>query len=424
LTLNCAKVSLNAESVFLANGNSTLVYLTPLELSDVADDVLITALLALQNVGTKTATVGDIYLRSGNSYETVQRVRSSTSPVGMTADRIPPRVTTPFKLHLSGPLKDNVTVTLAIFNQSADNGTAAFALPILGYPAVVNRVTIKAGDLSWESSGGPFYRAYYGHLIGLSQTSPADDPFDDPIQYLNKLRLGLLLPGKNTPNASLADAIAIGAQGFSVSAIPIGIRMSNPLAMKGDDTSADPATVFRPAWGVMYEVEYVSDSGVLEDMDKVKVSENLDPSDRIRVSGYQTPSGDAIDAHGHQGRPAGYDPTQVTYAMARELARAAVVEYLKRQLQLTEQDSIDIKQYFTFTDARTSSFDEIPRSALRVKHSGFEIRYTIRKVQVQEGLNLRYQYWINISKAPSANNSANLGYMSVEDTQTIADRVN
>lgn len=111
--------------------------------------------------------------------------------------------------------------------------------------------------------------------------------------------------------------------------------------------------------------------------------------------------------------------------MARELARERVARYIKIELNLIGKlkQTITIEQFFTFTDARTSCFDEIPKSALHVRNSGFKIEYTIERIMIVQNMQLIDQYWVRIQKSPLANHDAESGLMLVSDSRWINDRV-
>jgi len=209
----------------LTNGGTRTLWYTPLQFSQLEDDITIQVKVDGDVKAEDKLTNADLKIP--------EHIRAANTPEKMP-DRIPPRARTPFSIETSVALKGK-RVYLVVKGQSNDNGTMMFIAD-----------NGQRCYCDWLEGPG----VYKFEMVGLSQTTAT---VDGKGGNAGKLSLGLEIGGKLVRQSA----------GFSVAAIP----MNWSVKFK-DDYKADPSKR-----GMVVEDSWKSDSGDLADLDQVQIAE-------------------------------------------------------------------------------------------------------------------------------------------------------
>jgi DNA-binding XRE family transcriptional regulator/molybdate-binding protein len=194
----------------VADGQTTEITMTPQQVSQQHDDVLLVAQVGGQQVGQgKAVNLARIEISSNG---VLSRINAANTPTGM-GERIPPRVLTPYQLKYVGPATQK-RFTLKILNQSNKNGWVSFksAFRDKYYKYVL-------GQTPADYPGN----VYSSNLRGDWQTAKPEA--DQPLGVnAGKLQLAVFRDGEEDNDAK---ALVV-SQGFSVVAIPNRVEMSSP----------------------------------------------------------------------------------------------------------------------------------------------------------------------------------------------------
>ena len=176
------------------------------------------------------------------------------------------------------------------------------------------------------------------------------------------------------------------SHGFSVAAIPIGVKMSDPIKQEGTEISARQGANYRFAFGYVYKVTYISDSGSPADLDQVKISEVVTPKDNpmnaAKILGPETKTSGFKPAIPPGGQLFYGDALRYKIFVLRDnntpdLAHAKAVAYVRSSIGKFGTGSTTDTQFFKFVDNRTGSTDE--KTAFIIRASGFESVYDFQK---------------------------------------------
>jgi hypothetical protein len=219
------RVSLSNTSFQLANGGTTTVMLTPLQLSQAFDDVVLAAFVGGVQGGGGKVTVVAVTID--------QKISAADTPKGMP-NRIPPREKSKFNYTVSDTLPADKPLWIGLQGKSALNGDASFNG---SFGAI--RIT-KSGSFEIAGDAG-------------KQTEPGN---------AGKLFVDIEKDGST-------DSVA-KSLGFSVAAIPVGF--STTYKDDGRFKRKD-GTIFA---GLIVDMQAKSDSLERSDLDKVFVKEAIE----------------------------------------------------------------------------------------------------------------------------------------------------
>jgi hypothetical protein len=379
----------------MENGATTTIWLTPLQESVLPDDVEIQAkvdgfLAADEKMTNVTVGVDG-------------QIKNKDTPAGM-ADRIPPKVATPFDYSLNKDLGPGETLWLVIQGDAhGDNNNPkpnpnAGEVSFTGGARAIGALTKKG-----EYSDG---------IVGIVQTKPGDaGEIKLVIQY------------------SPDKPIKMSA-GFSVAAIPVIVKMSNAKGTAGyDEFDGKDPKEYRMSIGASYDVTYMSDSLSIRDLGEVQIAEKVIPDlkkatgawktwlDGLKGSDFRSATEPApADIHGPH-----LDVPKVLKSGTLVLPPRAVVGlwfYVRADIRGTKPNQGpgqgDVAQYFVFTDNRTGSTDK--KKPLIVAESGFSIHLV---AEHNEDV-----YAILVSKKPAPQGGAAPGEMAEADMAVKSGKFN
>jgi hypothetical protein len=227
--------SLSTNSVTLSNGQPTIVTITPLRVSQSANDVTIVATRDGQQAGSQTMTIVSVVVPFG--------IRNADTPWQMN-DRIPPRTNTP----------ETIKVTP---NLSGSGESVNLYFPLVSSGQGVVTIDGNADeDISYTRSVT---------LSGTVQTSPGN---------AENLKLTVRVRGQNT----------VQSNGFSVAAIPV--NFSTQLFSKAEDLSAF-GEKFKNYLGIVVVNTWKSDSGENIDLDQVEINESVEVASETGVFSHE-----------------------------------------------------------------------------------------------------------------------------------------
>ncbi len=223
------RATLDRDTLNLGKDGSDTVTLTPVAVSAAVDDVKITATVNGNQVGTGKLTIADVKIPA---------IRNSNTPTGMP-DRIPPRVDTPIHITVAPDLgSSGRQVHLILKNNDATNGD-------LTIDGKTTKDITKTTDVP---------------LRGTVQTAPTAAPGGG-----NKSKINLV--------AQVRGKDAVTSNGFSVASIPVNFSTSLQNGSFNNGTRV----------GLQAKNQWVSDSGVLGDLDQVKRSEQVEITSKSGV---------------------------------------------------------------------------------------------------------------------------------------------
>jgi hypothetical protein len=216
--------TLGKTSLDLAAATSTEVTVTPEADSSEPNDVHIIATQGNIQVGEDTMTIVSVTFP--------RDIRNADTPAAMV-DRIPPRVDTPIQVQVTPDLsRSGLSIGVAVLNQDASHGT----------------VTLDGGSTATIASSGTV------NIRGITQTAFPALAGDFTAPYAGKLQLALEVRGTAT----------VQSNGFSVAAIPQNFSESFLAPARGQ-------------WrGIVVQVAWSSDSGVIADLDAVQIEEEVE----------------------------------------------------------------------------------------------------------------------------------------------------
>jgi hypothetical protein len=228
------RVSLSASTLTLTNGAPGSIIITPLQQSQAANDLVITATFSGASPATANMTVVNVSFAtvctvSGQQTQYPNRIFNCDTPPGMP-DRIPPTATTPIQVTIAPSLSGTgQNITLATSGTNSANGV--FTIAGNSTLALATTTTIS--------------------LSGSAQTTPTAGA-----------------GGGNASNLALTaqahGATALLSNGFSVAAIPL-----NWVCTSGGPI-IDP-----DLYGLIVNDSWASDSGNINDLKNVEVSERV-----------------------------------------------------------------------------------------------------------------------------------------------------
>ncbi|HSE19278.1 MAG TPA: hypothetical protein VLB46_19610 [Pyrinomonadaceae bacterium] len=244
------RATLDKSSLNLSSGGSDTITITPAARSQTVNDVTITATVSGAQVATEDMTIVNVVFPA---------IRRSNTPTGVP-DRIPPRVDTPINVQVEPDLgTSGQQLTLAILNGSATNGTVT-----INGNATAN--ITKTGNVN---------------LRGGTQTAATTG-----------------LGGGNAGNLRVVARVraqdAVTSNGFSVAAIPENWTQTFNSLITGASR------------GIRVNDMWVSDSGVIADLDAVEIAEEVDVASETGVfvglgggtnSSYLTATSFTVDSH-------------------------------------------------------------------------------------------------------------------------------
>jgi hypothetical protein len=295
-------------SVLLYGGTGTLTVI-PLSPSQAVNDVTISASINSAQVNSVQVTIASVDLQ--------QDVRNADTPSGM-ADRIPPRVATPFQVYVSPNLAGSgQSVALEAVGPSNGSGGTVTGLP----STVTSNTTIQ--------------------LAGGTQSDG----------------------GNLVINAKVGGQIVASTQSFYVAAIPIGIVMGDTTRLEGIE---GPAGTF--TWAARYAITVESDSGVSDDLDKIQIAE------RLVVQGTST----GIFAGSAPAAAPATSATTPNLSDTNGVRGAAdnlndAIQSLRAAILDAGNGTQSIDQYFVYTDGRTGS------GTLLLPSSGYHLDYAAER---------------------------------------------
>ncbi len=245
------RATLDKSSLNLSSGGSDTITITPTAMSQAVNDVIITATVSGTQCAREDMSIVNVVFPA---------IRRPNTPAGMP-DRIPPRVDTPINVQLEPNLgSSGQQVTLAILNGSATNGT----------------VTINGNATENITTTGNV------NLRGGTQTAATAAPGGG---NAGNLRVVARVRTQDTARSN----------GFSVAAIP------------ENWTQTFNSLVTGASRGIRVNDSWVSDSGVISDLDAVDISEEVDVASETGVfvglgggttSSYLAATSFTVDTHG------------------------------------------------------------------------------------------------------------------------------
>jgi hypothetical protein len=202
---------------------------------------------------------------------------------------------------------------------------------------------------------------------------------------------------------------------FSVAAVPSQIRFNSMSVNNGTAVTTGPGK-YDVLIGLRYGLEIVSDSGKLDDLDKIQVSEKIvDPQKNGLLKDWPDPQvGSWFNPTDPQNRP---DADRLPIVKLGESAtdgQTAITQVRDRTIDAlnaasqanpnTTTGTITNNQYFAFADARTGVTTTAPAKIIQ---SGFKHTMTVTK----KGDN---EYEFKVTKTAAANNGVVAGDMKAE----------
>ena len=270
-------VSLNDTSVSLSHGQSTVIDLTPSEITGNAEDVVLEAFLAFNNqkIGDAKANLGKTKLATsvnGVEYENV--ITADSTPASWLrfatkTTRIAPRKDTTFTVVIDGPqIPNDKIIWLYVNGQNADAGKVVFTA---ADGKKIDSLKLSAADFAFDAAN--MKSTYTGKLQGKIEQKDGMEVVWNTTKVLNagelKLRVGEG-GGSFDKSVKVAESSA-----FSVAAIRVRIEMKYKSKFAGDDLNAASAKSYRIAWGTSFESTVVSDSGESSDFFDSEVKEDI-----------------------------------------------------------------------------------------------------------------------------------------------------
>jgi hypothetical protein len=361
---------------FALEGSTFEITIVPLQPSQAVNDVVLKATVNGQTVASAHLTIADV--------EMGPNVRAADTPSGMN-DRIPPRVKTPFPITITPDLGNSgQTITLEL--QSIDSKFLDGSLIFAGggsnnglFDLVMTKTTTV-------------------QLVGTIQTEPG---YSGRLNLATKVR-GLLF--------SLT-------KGFSISAIPVSVTAGNPTPRQGW-VQQSGGLQYNYYWGATYPMTIGSDSGELQDLDKVQASEDLAPTAQTGIFANQPPGqpqfspatafdGSALDINakfitiGFFAPPTNQQLNQGGLQAALTL-RGLIARFPGVPPQGGSELILD--QRFLFIDSRSGT-----TSPMIVKASGFHLVENAFEDAVG-------RFWVTVNRQSSANRGAQPGINTNGDT--------
>jgi hypothetical protein len=273
------RASIDQTTLNLTNGVPATVTITPLQVSQAANDVKITATFNGSQVGQGSLTIVSV---------TIPAITNADTPAGMP-NRIPPTATTPIQITIAPDLTGSgQSITLAKSGNSSTNGD--FTIDGNATEAILKTTTVN--------------------LSGTTQTAPTGG-----------------LGGGNAGNLMLVAQVrgqnAVQSLGFSVAAIPMNFTDTSPSVYVAKDSTN---------CGMQVLDGWASDSGVPGDLDQVQISELLQLENDATLTGiFQQVN--ATDVSGYQ--PAtGFVSTDTHSVSCSLLAVPAVATMNDRQVSV------------------------------------------------------------------------------------------
>ncbi len=287
-------------------------------------------------------------------------IRHPDTPAKMIPDRIPPGGNYLLKLDFANGLANQYPLTIKIMGASQANGSAN-----------VSRPGAAGGGLPTPSLPltDPKERKVSLLVVG-NRSTEATDTAQAPNGGKGGGNAGNLFLGVYNKNGKLLSRTF----GFSVAAIPINVTGTFLRTVKGELKIAPGAI------GMLVNISWASDSGVLGDLDRVYMSEQVQG---IRVTGKFKNLRNVVGTYSKT--PATVFSPDLNAIDIRPIVDAA---------KTGTPSSSEVSQVFIFRDYRTGAKD-IP-----ITKSGFKITYDVLKNPVTK-------FWDYVVKRQSANVTAN-----------------
>jgi hypothetical protein len=381
--------SLSSSLLQLSDGQTASVTLTPLQMSQQDDDVVLVAFVGGQQAGQgKAVNMGSLTIATSQN----NKIRNADTPTGM-ADRIPNRVNTPYTLTLVGPATGK-TFVVQVLGASFDNGRA-YVWDKTGRQHVVSLTNLTSANFTKVGNNSVFS----SWIAGTLQTTASKPGLGT---YAGKLSLVVYRSGdEKTGRAPLAKT----DNGFSIADIPVTISFAKPELAEGKKIPLAPN---RYLWGAIYPFTVISDSdpqnqhpsdlwGVMfsEVIVLVGAGTGIYQNDRAQpvVWGKADRTGLPPLSDGN-GRHVDAPPGTSVAAMAR---------YLRGRIDTAGNGQLLSDQYFIFADPRTGTpMNADGSGAMVIQNSGFRL---LQQAQKEAG----NMYYVYATRTARANHGAQAG---------------
>ncbi len=256
------------DDVQMSDGDTIEIYVTPTQLSTATADTELEAFWTDNapgvEVGKNEMNVVGINLGCWSPPSNPGKVFGTGTPGAMIAAgayRIPPRAWTQIWIQVSGDLGDK-NLYLTVLGQSELNGETAF-WDNVSEEYVSGPLEFSKTDL--KKIGDNLY-----FITWIHGTTTNDG---DAIQTQPGHALQLVLAVLDKKELTVTDSNTIGQMSapFSVAAVPVAVRMYDPFKGQGADTYPVIEPTYKIVYGARYFVEFTSDSGQSDDLDKILV---------------------------------------------------------------------------------------------------------------------------------------------------------
>ena len=368
-------------NLILSDGQSAEITVVPQQYSQVENDVVLVPMLDGIAVAQAKETNAEITV--------TQQVTNPDTPAAMTAAkifRIPPRAFTTIFVTVTPAIPGNLLIA-QVSGQSNTYGRTKFA-------STGGR---QENTVSWKTGVG-------GNLYITGQASYQTQP-----GFAGNLIVQIL----NAKRIVEAESL-----GFSVAAIPIGVKMSNPKPVVGFDANqGHPLTAYNIQYGTSYLQTFISDSGAkfTVDLNIVTVREVVHPpvdtgffvNKPPPMTGGWLPA--TLQERDYNVTGATNIPRNTPQGALMPLkeARDQTVKFLRKGIDAAMgQGTRSSTQDFVFADMRTGVTQTNPAE---IKYSGFLI---FQQIAIHNG-----EYIIYTTRKPIPVGMAKPGYINKGDTR-------